>query len=244
MSSILFLNVLDVSRSLGQTPTKATPNSVAAWMINEYQKRRGGGFNYDPAISAIYDLFRGEHTVESAVLHCLTHGNPKGRRQNADAIKAVAPYALANISTCHRIGHTAVVAGRLPGKNVYIGIKAPMVRVVHDEAYVVMPGFRMSHRPAEPEIDVACSIALATFGRDDFARADFEYLFAGPDIAGKRSFRAIKGRERKVYDRDAVDAFLEIYVSGIAIVLEAGFDAPQPDLRGYRIIDPLEPELF
>ena len=244
MSSILFLNVLDVSRSLGHVPTKATPDSVAAWVIDEYQRKPGGGFNYDPAIGTTYDLFRGVHTIESAVLHCLTHGNPKGRRQNADAIKAVASYALANVSTCYRIGHTAVVAGRLAGKNVYIGIKAPIVRVVHDEAYVVMPGFRMSYRPAEPEIDVACSIALATFGRDDFASADFEYLYAGPDIAGKRGFRAIKGRERKVYYRDAVDALIDIYVRGIALVIEAGFDAPQPNLRGYKIIDPHEPRML
>lgn len=241
MASILFLNVLDVSRSLGLAPTKATPDSVAKWVIEEYQRKRGGGFNYDPAIGTAYDLFRGAHSADSAVLHCLTHGNPKGRRQNADAIKAIASYALANISTCYRIGNTAVVAGRIAGRNVYIGIKAPMVRVVHDEAFVVMPGFRMSHRPAEPEIDVACSIALATFGRDDFASADFEYLYAGPDIAGKRSFRAIKGRERKVYDRDAVDALIDVYVRGIALVLESGFDAAQPNLRGYKIIDPREP---
>ena len=116
-----------------------------------------------------------------------------------------------------------------------------MVRVVHDEAFVVMPGFRMSYRPAEPEIDVACSIALATFGRDDFASADFEYLYCGPGIDDRRSFRAIRGRDRNVYDRDAVDHLIDIYVRGVARVLDAGVDIRRPDLRGYRIIDPDEP---
>jgi hypothetical protein len=202
MSSILLVNVLDVARSLGIDPVKATPDAVAAWLIERYLKARGGGFNYDPAIAATFDLFRGAHTFDSSVSHCLTHGNPKGRRQNADAIKVVAPYALANISTCYRIGHSAIVVGRIAGETVYVGIKAPMVRVVHDEAYVVMPGYRMAYRPAEPEIDVACSIALATFGRDDFSSADFEYLYSGPDVSGRRSFRAIKGRDRRVYDDD------------------------------------------
>jgi hypothetical protein len=244
MSSIFLVNVLDVARSLGIDPRRATPEMVAAWLIEQYLRKRGGGFNYDPAIGATFDLFRGVHTFDSAVLHCLTNGNPKGRRQNADAIKEVAPYALANVSTCYRLGHSAVVVGRVAGENVYVGIKAPMVRVVHDEAYVVMPGYRMSFRPHEPEIDVACSIALATFGRDDFADADFEYLYSGPDITGRRSFRAIKGRERHVYDRDAVDALLDVYVRGVALVLEAGLPASRPDLRGYRIIDPREPGLF
>jgi hypothetical protein len=244
MSSILLINVLDVARSLGIDPLRATPESVAAWVIEHYLRRRGGGFNYDPAISVTFDLFRGVHTFDSAVLHCLTSGNPKGRRQNADAIKAVGPYALANISTCYRIGHSAVVVGRIAGQTVYIGIKAPMVRVVHDEAFVVMPGYRMTYRPDEPEIDVACSIALATFGRDDFSTADFEYLYSGPDITGRRTFRAIRGKDRHIHDQDAVDALIDIYVRGLALVLEAGIPIIRPDLRGYRIIDPREPTLF
>lgn len=244
MSSILLVNVLDVARSLGINPLRVTPEVVAAWLIERYLKARRGGFNYDPAIGATFDLFRGAHTLDSSVLHCLTHGNPKGRRQNADAIKTVAPYALANISTCYRIGHSAVVVGRIAGESVYVGIKAPMVRVVHDEAYVVMPGYRMTYRPDEPEIDVACSIALATFARDDFSSADFEYLYSGPDIAGRRSFRAIKGRDRRVYDRDAVDGLLDVYVKGVALVIKAGIPATKPDLRGYRIIDPREPRFL
>jgi hypothetical protein len=244
MSSILLVNVLDVARSLGTDPLRATPESVASWLIAQYLKKRGGGFNYDPAIAATFDLFRGAHTFDSSVIHCLTHGNPKGRRQNAEAIKTIAPYALANISTCYRIGHSAVVVGRIAGETVYVGIKAPMVRVVHDEAFVVMPGYRMTYRPDEPEIDVACSIALATFGRDDFSSADFEYLYSGPDVSGRRAFRAIKGRDRHVHDRDAVDSLLDVYVKGIALVMEAGIPVSRPDLRGYRIIDPREPGLF
>jgi hypothetical protein len=244
MSSILLVNVIDVARSLGINPVRATPESVAKWLLESYLKKRGGGFNYDPAIGVTFDLFRGAHTLESATLHCLTVGNPKGRRQNADAVRAVAPYALANISTCYRIGHTAVVVGRAVGQSVFIGIKAPMVRVVHDEAFVVMPGYRMSHRPAEVEIDVACSIALANFGRDDFASADFEYLYSGPGISGHREFRAIRGRDRNVYDRETVDALMDIYVKGVALVLRTQSEIRHPDLRGYRIVDPSQPEFF
>ena len=96
----------------------------------------------------------------------------------------VAPFALSNKSACYRIGNTAVAVGRIGGHSVYIGIKSPMVRVNDGKAYVVMPGFRRSFRPTEPEIDVACSIALANLARDDFADADFEYLYAGPGASG------------------------------------------------------------
>jgi hypothetical protein len=244
MSSLLLVNVLDTARALGINPLGATPESVARWFLENYLGPRGGGFNYDPAISVTYDLFRGALTAEDAVLHCLTNGNPKGRRQNADAARAIAPYALGNISTCYKIGRAAVVVGRISGDNVHVGIKAPMVRVVHDQAFVVLPGFRMTHRPQEPEIDVACSIALANFGRDDFESADFEYLYSGPDASGSRAFRAIHGRDRRIYDRDAVDALMDVYVKGVALVKEAGVDLTRPDLRGYRIIDPREPGLF
>ncbi len=96
----------------------------------------------DPAINATYDLFRGAHTQESAVQHCLTTGNPKSREQNASAILRVAPFALANVSTCYRICNTAVAVRLVASESVYVGIKTPMVRVMHDAAYVVMPGFR------------------------------------------------------------------------------------------------------
>jgi hypothetical protein len=119
-----------------------------------------------------------------------------------------------------------------------------MVRVSKDGVLVVMPGYRMSYRPVEAEIDVACSIALANFARDDFAQADFEYLYAGPGPTGGREFRAIRGRDRVVFDSEAVDGLLDIYVKGIALAVAEGADLRQPDLKGYRIIDPREPSFF
>jgi hypothetical protein len=152
-----------------------------------------GGFDYNTALNAVYDLFRGGLSYEDAVNHCLTTGNPRGRFQNAAAVRQVAPYALDNISVCHRIGLTAALIGRVNAKNLHVGIKTTMVRVLGREVFVVMPGFRMSHRPADAEIDVACSIALANFARDDFAKADFEYLYAGPGLSGEREFHSIRG---------------------------------------------------
>jgi hypothetical protein len=241
MPGLFLVNVLDASRSLGPRPLQATAGSVAEWLRANYVPVAAGGFNYDPSINTTYDLFRGSHTLESAVAHCLTTGNPKGREQNAAAIRKIAPFALANISTCYRIGNSAVAVGRVAGATIYIGIKTPMVRVRHDEAYVVMPGYRMSFRPSDAEIDTACSIALANFARDDYARADFEYLYAGPGEGGARQFRAYHGRHRQVYHRDTVDALMDVYVKGVAIVLNAGLGQSRPDMRGYKIIDPRAP---
>ena len=114
-----------------------------------------------------------------------------------------------------------------------------MVRVVRPDVFVVMPGFRMSHRPVEGEIDVACSIALATFARDDFAKADFEFLYAGLGHTGEREFHVFRGRDRKIYDRDAVDHLLDIYVKGVSLAMKSGAAAERPDLhwiQDYRSI--------
>lgn len=244
MAGLYLVNVLDVARSLGANPTKATPALVADWLLAEYLKKRGGGFNYNPAINLTFDLFRGAVSRDQAILHCSSCGNPKGRRQNVEAIKQVADYALENISTCYKVGFRAVAIGRIKSEQVYVGVKAPMVRVNHDEAFVVMPGFRMSHRPVETEIDVACSIALASFARDGYDEADVEYLYAGPGISGLREFRSIRGKDRKVFDRDAIDSLLDVYVRGVAIALAAGAVSRPANLDGYSVIDPRQSSMF
>ena len=195
-------------------------------------------------MNTFFDLFPGGVSERQAIVHCLTKGNPNGRSQNAQAIKAVAPYVLGNISTCYRIGFSAVALGRAKGRTVYAAIKAPMVRVVHDEAFVVLPGFRMSFRPTPSQIDLACSIALSNLARDDFANADFEYLYAGPSVAGGREFQSIRGKDRLIYSDDELDELAEKFVAGVTIAIESGIDVREPNLGGYRIIDPRQPSFF
>jgi hypothetical protein len=81
MSNLLLVSVLDVGRALGFDPRSATPEGVAEWLRAEYARQPRGGFNYNPAINTLYDLFRGASSYDAAVLHCMTSGNPKGRRQ-------------------------------------------------------------------------------------------------------------------------------------------------------------------
>jgi hypothetical protein len=234
MSSFLLTNFIDASRSLGPDPFKATPESVSDWFEQFYLTQRGGGFNYDPASFAAYDLFRGATSKEAATQFCATKGNPKGRDQNASAARAIADYALANVSTCYRIGFMAVEVGRTRGVQVFVGIKAPFVRVRGRDARLVVPGFRMSHRPTEVEIDVACGIAKAHLARDDYADADVEYLYAGPGYDGKRSFRAIVGRDRKIPSLDEIDQLLQVYVQGITMLIDRGIAPSAPSFRGYK----------
>lgn len=243
MSTILGLDILDVARSLGDAPFQATPQSVADWLL-EYNARSGGGFNYDPAINTIVDAFGGRHTLESAVSYCETHGNPKGRNQNASAIRALMPHILANTSTCYRIGLTAVAIGRFEGRTVYAKIKAPLLRVRDNKAYVVMPGLRLGHTPTEVSIDLACSVALANYAQDDFEMADFEYLYSGRALGGGRQFKAIYGKDRFRFSDDAIDRLLDIYVQGVAIAHQQGADTNTPTLRGYRIVDPRAPRFI
>lgn len=246
MASIRSLDILDVARALGQRPFSATPRGIADWLAAEYAGSRGGGFNYDPAICTTFDAFRGLHTVDSAVRFCSENGNPKGRVQNASAIKCLMPYALEHPSICHRIGLTAVAIGRFDGMSVYTKIKTPLIRVEGRQAFVVMPGFRMSHRPHDVAIDFACSVALETFGQGDYGNADFEYLYAGPGTGpGKgRMFQAIHGKDRFRFTLDNINRLLQVFLEGVAIAHREGMDAKEPNLRGYRIIDPYEPRFL
>ena len=244
MSSFLLLNVLDVGRAFGHTPLRTTPDEVCDWLLTEYALKRGGGFNYDPAIKTLFELFQGRLALEQAKAICATSGNPKGRAHNVEAIGCVGSYAEANRSTCYPIGYTAVAVGRALGKTVYIGIKAPMVRVADGSAFVVLPGFRKGHKPVGPQVDLACSIALAALARDDFSEADFEYLDAGNSCDGKRTLRVHVGREHHVYGADDVDAILDVYVRGVALALETGASVMEANLRGYRVIDPNQPSIF
>jgi hypothetical protein len=243
MSSARALDIIDISRSLGAEPMRASPQNVCDWIVEEYSNKAGGGFNYDPSMSVIFDAFRGGHDEKSAVLACLSHGNPKGREQNASAIRTLMPYILANRSICHRIGLIAVAIGRISGKTVYAKIKAPLLRIKDGKAYVVMPGLRMSHRPDEVAIDVACSIAHAVLAQGDMARAEFEYLYAGPGLGKAREFRAIHGTGRARFDETAIDHMLNIFVEGVALAANVGVSITEPKLSGYRIIDPSQPGL-
>jgi hypothetical protein len=243
VASIRALDIMDIARALGQRPFQATPRSVADWLATNYVGTGGGSFDYNTAIATTHDAFRGLHSRESAIAFCKGHGNPKGRAQNASAIAAVMPYALEHKSICHRIGLTAVSVGRFAGRTVYAKIKAPLLRIENEEAFVVMPGYRMTFRPLEIEIDFACSVALATFAQDDRSGADFEYLYAGPSPQSSkiRMFQAIRGQDRFRFSEDQINRLLDVFVKGVALAHEEGLDRTEPHLHGYKIVDPREP---
>lgn len=154
------------------------------------------------------------------------------------------PYALEHPSICHRIGLTAVAVGRFDGNTVYAKLKAPLLRIEGQKAFVVMPGFRMSHRPTDVEIDFACSVALEILAQGDFSRADFEYLYAGPGPGKGRMFQAIHGTDRFRFDLDRINRLLEVFVNGVALASREGMESKRPNLNGYRIIDPEAPRFL
>lgn len=234
MASVLLMNFLDVARCLGQDPLNATPEQVCRFIKAEFS-RRGGAFNYNTSIHALYDLFRGGR-LEDAEAYCSTHGAPAGFKPNLEAVRLAGAYAVANPSNCYKTPFSAVPVGRLSNdRTAYMAIKAPLVRVANGRVFVVVPGFRMGHRPMMTEIDVAASFALAHFGRDDFHEADFEYLYAGPGDGG-RVLQVFHGRDRQVFDLDAVDALLDVYVRGLDLAIQEGVHAPKPNFRGYKVL--------
>lgn len=244
MATPLLTNFLDIARALGANPLNANPDNVAEFIQNEW-RARGGVFNYNTSIGCLADLFSGKIGLDEAVEYCLEAGAPAGRKPNAKAIEIVAPYAAEHISNCYRIPFTAVPIGRLPNDGTaFMGIKAPIVRVESRQAMVVVPGFRLGHRPQGIEIDVAASLALATYARDDFSEADYEYLDCSRGSSGERELRAYRGQDRRIFDLDEVDHMLDLYVRGLAKALDSGLTAQQPNFRGYKIFDPDQPRMI
>lgn len=244
MSSLLLMNFLDVARCLGDDPLNARPPAIAAFMKREFRPG-GGGFNYNTSITSLPNLFRGAMTVDDAVQYCATHGAPAGWKPNIEAIEIAGSYAVTQQSSCYRTHFSAVPIGRLPGElTAYMGIKAPLVRVRDGKAYVVVPGFRLGHRPIGLEIDVAASLALAAFGRDDFAEADYEYLDCSRGSSGTRELNVYRGCDRRIFNLDEVDHMLDLYMRGLALALTSGMTATKPNLSGYRVVDPDQPRMI
>lgn len=244
MSSPLLTNFLDIARALGPDPLNADPSDISKFIETELRSR-GGAFNYNPAIGCLSDLFSGKISADDAVKHCLTNGAPAGRKPNSEAIQIVASFAAEHISSCYEIRFTAVPIGRLSNDSTaFMGIKAPIVRVEQGEAMVVVPGFRLGHRPKGIEIDVAASLALATYARDDFSEADYEYLDCSRGISGERELRAYRGKDRRIFDLDEVDHMLDLFVRGLAYALQNGVAAQKPNFRGYKIFDPNQPRML
>ena len=215
------------------------------FLIDDYLKKRGGGFNHDPAISATQSMFAGLMTVDGAVNFCRTTGNPAGRQQNAEIVEVVGPHACGSESRCYRHGFLAVAVGRYKGRTIHVGLKAPFTRVQGTDAYVVVPGFRKSFIPTDAQITLPCSLAAAQLARDDFKGADVEYLYAGPSPAGgERMFRLIRGRDLDLHSADELDDIFAIYVEGVIAALDAGHGLGDADLAGYRVVDPDEPTFF
>ncbi len=246
MPGLFLVNVQDVARVMGPDPASVKAEEVFARIEELYLRRRGGGFNHDTSIRSTHDLFRGALSPAQAEAFCRTNGNPKGREQNAAIIKAVGEHAAANISVCHRIGYVAVRIARYKGNNIHIGIKAPFVRV-HERkaAYLVVPGFRKDSRPIGWQIGFVCSVAANQLARDDYERADVEYLYAGPaSKVNEREFRAYYGRDLSLFDADKIDAFLQIYVEAVVKHLEKGRGVQPGHYSGYRIVDRAQGSLF
>lgn len=242
--STSLLNVLDVSRALGPKPKLATRESVALWLTTEYFKKKGGAFNYDPAIAATYQMFRGESSLAQALEYCGKSGSPKGYVQNQQVVRCISEFVFSNISTCYRAGNSAHPVGRIGDITAYIGIKAALIRVMHDRAFIVLPGYRMSHRPSEDQLRVVCSIAHAQLARDDLSAAEIEYLYAGPAPDKTRSFRVIHSSDLEMYSRYEVDQFIDVFVKGLALAADQGVAIREPSFRNYSVIDPNQMAMF
>ncbi len=246
MSSLLLVNALDASRALGPRLADASAGSVEHFFMTEYLPKRGGAFNHDTSIFATGDLFRGKIKTSEAVRYCLTNGSRAGRQQNAEIVGLVGPHAELHRSMVHKVGFLAIAVGRHKGRTLFLGVKAPFVRVERQgDGYLVIPGYRKTYVPSDEQIGVPIALAHHQIAKDDLAGVDTEYLYAGPDLGGRdRTFRAITGSARSLLLPDQIDDLLAVYVAGIAKILDRGLGLGAARFAGYRIIDPTQGRMF
>jgi hypothetical protein len=244
MGTLLAVNLLDVCRALGDDPRGATGKSVESWLRAEYLKKRGGGFNHNDAIDCLGHMFAGNMSQISAEAHCEKNKLKAARDANKSIVKALGPFAVENVSRIYSQSFCAVLISRWKGRSIYILVKAPFVRVRHDEAYVEWMGLRSTFCPTKKQLAFGFGFIRNFVIPKDFQSAEIEYLGTqNGSIKKVRYPKIIRENDLPSYFGVDVDKCLQSYVDGVVAILE---DKPQsrPDLSQYRIIDPNQKGLF
>ena len=243
MGTLFLVHYLEFARSFEGNPEGATPESIAAWLQRNWLTKRGGGnWNYDPAMEVLVLAFAGHITLEQAIEHCHRYWHPHARVENERVVRCFWRYAVGNKSRVYRRSYFAAPVGRWRGRNIFIGVKAPLVRVSNDEVLAVVPIFRKNFTPCEKETDLSLTIVREFSLREGYRDIDTEYLRArGVDGSLDRRLIVDRGSHRRLYSSEQLDTFAQKYAKAVSLLADAGLGLEQPNFAGYRIWDPDQP---
>ncbi len=245
MGNILAVNIVDIVRAYGENLEIRSPEKISEWLLKEYLSRKGGRFNHNPSISCLSGMYSGALGRDDAIAFCSKNGSPAGFRENVEIVRAVAPHCSGQISQCYKHPFVAVPIGRHKGKTIYAKLKAPLTRVSHGDAFIVLPMFRKTFRPSERQIDAIISFARAQWAYGDFSAADVEALVAkGFSGTPERQLSVILGADRELLSVDDIGAFFQPYIEAVGLIIDSGIVTSEPDLKGFRVVDPYQMNFF
>jgi len=246
VKNFAILDVMDISRALGENPKTATPFTVYQFLKNNYLKPSGGGFNYNSSIEALRLGLQGKFTLSDAVHHVTSVGAPFGHKFNKAVVNAIWPVVEQNVGRAYPLKYTAVALRRLNGKTIYMSIKAPVITVMPDGAVSIkLTNFRNTFFPNKEQKTFMMSAVKQVLARDDFENANIDLIEArSPNGDLERTLSRIHSSEVELYDIDRVEDLLTTYTQGIEMLFNNGYQTRDAELSRYRVIDPDAPDLF
>jgi len=240
MSSVFLINHLDFARSFEGCPEKATPETIAAWLKSNWLKKRGGGsWNYVPAMDVLVLAFMGGITLQESLQYCRKYWHPRGRLENELVVQSFWRFAQENRSRVYKRSFLAAPIGRWQGRNIFLGIRAPLIRVTGDELLAVMPVFRKAFVPNVAETNLSMTAVREFCLREGYPDINIELMRAvGIDGSLERRLVVERGSERQMYSSEDFDTFAAKFAGAVALLADAGLGLQQPNFKGYRVWDP------
>lgn len=245
MAGLGLVGVTDVARSFGPDIYAATVESISKWLVREWLGRTGGGFNYNPALYAAVRIMKKEWSYEQALHHVRTRGVSFGQPSNEAVLECLMSYLLAHDGPVYEVPHAAVIVGKVNGRGIHIGVKAPLVRVQAGTPSVVYPAFRKTYLPTEQQAILECSIVREVTAQNDFYGAGLEYVAARGTGRGLERVCVVRSSdELELLDKSTVDDLLGKYVEAVKQLWSEGVGLQKPRLGTYHVIDPDQQDLF
>lgn len=243
MGSAFLVNHLDFARSFQGQPERATPESIAVWLRDNWIRKRGGGvWNYTPAMDVLAPAFAGRITFEQSLSHCREYWHAHGRVENELVVKSYWSYASSNPSRVYGRKFLAAPVGRWKSRNIFIAIKAPLIRVTPDTQLAVMPVFRRTFLPNDAELNICLTAVREFCVREGYRDIDPELICSrAQNGTVDRRLIVERGSQRTLYTSDQFDSFAAKYAGGVALLADAGLGLQEPNFRGYRVWDPDQP---
>lgn len=207
-------------------------------LLVEYYTRKKGLFSYEPARKIAKPLYSGEIGLPAALEGCLTKGNPRGRKSNAEVVELIWQAAQGRSLLCHDLKKRDFAIRR----DLAIAVHAPFYFVENGQVKIYWLQPRRGYGLTQHQMGLLGSIIRMSIATEDFEGADIE-LFDTSIPAGSKTRvpRTFNFADLSVTDAKATIEALRLFAAAYDEVCE--MDIPKPAQRDKKR-DDRQPPLF